>query len=147
MNVLKTRKGDDDPTIAEKVRATFADYAAALLSGDADRWIGVWAEDGIQLHAAEPPSIGRDELLAEFVEFVESMDVKRFDVVVDEVMDAGSLVIARSHFNGHAITRDDEAKTVVLHGHQLTVLKRASDGSLVMFRDCYTMISDGCQAE
>ena len=143
MNVLNTRKNVGIPTTADKVRAAFADYSAALISGDADQWIGLWADDGIQLHPGEPPSIGRDELLAEFVEFVESMEVKRFDVVVDEVMDAGSLVIARSHFNGHAITRDDDAKTVILDGHQLTVFKRAADGSLVMFRDCYTMLSNG----
>jgi ketosteroid isomerase-like protein len=147
MNVLNTRKGVGNPTTADEVRATFSDYSAALLSGDADQWIGVWADDGIQLHPGEQPSIGHDELLAEFVEFVESMEVKRFDVVVDEVMDAGSLVVSRSRFNGYAITRDDDAETVVLHGHQLTVFKRATDGSLVMFRDCYTMFSDGYQAE
>jgi ketosteroid isomerase-like protein len=147
MNVLNTGKGLGKLTTADEVRATFADYSAALLSGDADRWIGVWADDGIQLHPGEPPSISRDELLAEFFEFVESVEVKRFDVVVDEVIDAGSLVIARSHFNGHAITRNDDTETVVLHGYQLTVFKRTNDGSLVMFRDCYTMLSDGFQAE
>ncbi|MBE0411334.1 MAG: nuclear transport factor 2 family protein [Anaerolineales bacterium] len=147
MNVLNTRKGVGKPTTTDEVRAIFSDYSAALLCGDADKWIGVWADDGIQLHPGEQPSIGHDELLAEFVEFVESMEVKRFDMVVDEVIDAGSLVIARSHFNGNAISRDDDAETVVLHGHQLTVFKRATDGSLVMFRDCYTMFSDSDQAE
>ena len=49
-------------TAAEAVPEILGIYGASLLAGDADRWISLWTEDGVQMPPRGPMRIGKQAI-------------------------------------------------------------------------------------
>lgn len=73
-----------------EVRATLDSLRSAFIdayeAGDAERIAGMWAEDGIQSVAGEPPIRGRDSIRAAYERFFEGAE-EIPEITIDSVLD------------------------------------------------------------
>lgn len=117
------------------VRAIFATYAGSLKTGDADAWMALWDEEGVQLPFDEPMHVGKAAIREANYEGLKSL---RFDMTIDtqEVIDAGDYAFARGlyRYTGRPAAGGDSFS---VDGKFLTVFKRQPDGGWKIFRDSF----------
>ena len=133
---------EPEPEAAEDVEAVTAaineiwdQYASSLNAGDVDRWISLWADDGIQLPPGSPPVVGRETIRTGLESEV---DLVTFDMEInnEEVNVAGDLAVARGTYAA-TVTPKDGSEEIFIDGKYMTILKRQPDGSWKIYRDIF----------
>ena len=99
---------DEDVTAAvtAEIDALFTEYGESLAADDAERWIQLWVEDGVQLPPGAPPNIGRDVIFAGISGAMEQYGYRDMDIQLDEVLLAGDLAIARGMYTVNLAPRE-----------------------------------------
>jgi uncharacterized protein (TIGR02246 family) len=122
-------------SFATAVDKIYTEYAASLEAGDSDRWIKLWAEDGIQLPPDFPAIIGRDNIKAgldsEIDLFTYDMDIK-----TEQVRVAGNQGFAWGNYT-LTITPKDGGEPIPVDGKYLTIFEKQPDGSWKIYRDIF----------
>lgn len=111
----------------DSLRSTFVD---AWEAGDAERIASMWAEEGIQSVADEPPIRGRDSIRAAYERFFEGIEAER-EVTIDSVLDvrilgdgwAYEVATLSSRFTPVGADSAQQSSSTYL-----LVLRRTSDG-------------------
>jgi uncharacterized protein (TIGR02246 family) len=125
----------DAAVSAPDVNAMWKEYSTSLNEGDADRWIALWSEDGVQLPPDEPPVVGKkrigDRIRA-------GLDRFKFDMAItnEEVRTSGDLAFARGHYRA-TLTPRQGGKQIFIDGKYMTILVRQTDGSWKIHRDIF----------
>jgi uncharacterized protein (TIGR02246 family) len=107
-------------------------YLSARVAGDADRWLSLWDEDGVQLFPGARASTMdalRDITPARFA----AVAVRSSEIATDNITLAGEYAFAHGHFR---LERVVDGGVVPFDGKFLTVLKKQADGSWKLYRDC-----------
>lgn len=111
----------------------FRNYALAWISGDADLWLSLWDEGGMQLPPGSPALTVDDLRRIMPPQFVKGM-VSAFDIELEELKVIGDFAFARGRYacdytEAYAQPRD--------MGKFLSILKRQGDGGWKFHLDCY----------
>lgn len=122
------------PGVTSAVRDIYDNYAAAAVAGDADRWIALWDEAGVQLPPNEPIVVGRDAIEARARDNIGPGQVSEFNIQIHDVHTDGNLAVARGVYT---VTMTEAAGGGQVDGKYLTVFRKQSDGSWKIFRDCF----------
>ena len=133
----KSLTTEDSEEFVADVNEMFTDITEAINSGDLERWLAYWADDGVQMPPGEPAVIGktalRDRLEAQFDQFT-----WRLSMTVDEVRRDGRLAYASGVFQASLLPKAGGDATA-LNGKYLIILTRDSDGSWKIYRDIFNL--------
>lgn len=132
------------PTVAEpdldavtaEINDLFTEYGTSLGEGDADRWIQLWVEDGVQLPPGAPPKVGRETIYQSINGAVDVLTFEDMQIDVEEVLLAGDLAIARGMYTVKQVPHDGSTPTLV-DGKFTTTFQRQPDGTLKIYRDIF----------
>ena len=127
---------DEESDIAA-IKETLNQYAVGINTGDYDRWISLWADDGVQMPPDDPARIGkaqiREKMKPLFDQFILKIDV---DIAEARVYDDLGLTRCTYTLN---ITPKAGGETIhaMPDGKALTLYERQSDGSWKIVFDCF----------
>ena len=118
------------------VEATWRTYCSALKAGDADTWITLWDENGVQLPPGAPVVVGRKNIEKAVRGGLQAVTFVDFTIDLAETETAGDLGFARGTY---AATMKPQAggPESSINGKYLTIFKRQTDGSWKIYRDCF----------
>lgn len=126
----------DVEAVTAVIDALFTEYGDSLAADDAERWIQLWVEDGVQLPPGAPPNVGRDVIFASISGAMEHYGYRDMDIHVDEVLFAGELAIARGMYTVTLVPRDG-SEPILVDGKYTTTFQRQPDGSWKIYRDIF----------
>ena len=85
------------------------EYVEPLRAGDSARWAQVFAEDALAYHDGPPALQGREAIRAFGESIAQHFEIRRFDVVVDEVRRNGDWVLTAGHYGALFVPRGADA--------------------------------------
>jgi len=126
---------DDRAATTATFEQTLKEFSASLSAGDADRWLALWAEDGVQL-APDAPPVERKAAIAAKMRGV--LDRFRFDMTIQnlETHSAGDWGFVRGKYQA-TLTPKLGGAAIPIDGKYLTVRTRQNDGSWKIYRDIF----------
>lgn len=133
--MTKAFSTDSEADIAA-VNDIWPQYCASLIDGDMDRWISLWADDGIQMPPDTPARKGKEKI-REANQL--SLDLYHWDIAainVEETHVAGDWAFSRGNYTW-AWTPKDGSEKMAGTGKFLTIFQRQDDGSWKIARDCF----------
>ena len=116
----------------QEIQQVLETYLEARVKGDADLWLSLWDDDGIQLFPGSRAN-GMDTLREVTPARFEAVPVNSARIDIDDITVAGDHAFAHGHF---MVERVVDGSAVPFDGKFLTVLKRQADGSWRILRDC-----------
>ncbi len=116
----------------EDVKNALDTYLATRVTGDADAWLANWDENGIQLFPGARAS-DMDTLRHVTHARFEAVPVNGASIDIDDMTVIGDYAFAHGHF---IIERVVDGRETPFDGKFLTVLKKQSDGTWKIYRDC-----------
>lgn len=126
----------DVDAVTAEIQTLFTEYGASLEAGDAERWIQLWTEDGVQSPPGAPPNVGRDAILSYISGAMGVFGFADMQIDVDEVLVAGDLAIARGMYTVTYVPHDG-SDPIPVDGKYTTTFQRQDDGSYKLFRDIF----------
>lgn len=120
----------------DKVYQLWKDYAESLSKGDQERWLALWAEDGIQLPPDEPYRIGLDQLQYSLERNLEMYQYEKFLIYPEEVCILGDRAYTHGVYSA-LIKSLVIGKRTKICGKFLTILTKQRDGSWKIIIDCF----------
>jgi uncharacterized protein (TIGR02246 family) len=113
-------------------------YANITNAGDWDRWISLWADDGVQMPPDDPARIGKEQIRAGMKPLFDQLNL---DIVIQSIEDAkiyGDLGFTRCIYTLKATPKaGGETIDVMPEGKALTLYERQPDGSWKIVYDCF----------
>jgi uncharacterized protein (TIGR02246 family) len=130
-----TMGGSNQDAFHAVVEDTWEKYSAAINAGDADAWITLWDENGVQMPPDTPWRIGKQAIdAANRPGF--SDPIEDFIIYLDETVAAGGYGYARGTYS-FVIPASADSPRLQFEGKYLTIYKRQPDGSWKIYRDCF----------
>ena len=126
----------DAATVAEAIDAVWREYEASQIAGDPDRWIALWADDGVQLPPGSPPVVGKEAIDARDRSDLEVNDYSEFVITNKEVEVNGDLAFARGDFKV-TVAPKSGGDPVDFEGKYMTIFRQQADGSWKIYRDIF----------
>jgi ketosteroid isomerase-like protein len=125
-------KGSTEEDV-EAIREIWKTYASARVDADAQLWLSLWDEEGVQMPPGSPAR-GMDVLRVGVPKAFVPGSVSTMNIYPEEITVAGGWAYSRGTYNSN---RTVEGKTVRVEGKFLTILRKQSDGSWKIYRDCF----------
>jgi uncharacterized protein (TIGR02246 family) len=132
MNIMTKSK-----TAAEAVPEILGIYGASLLAGDADRWISLWTEDGVQMPPRGPMRIGKQTMYEGVSADFNAHTYSDFEMVGDlEIQEMGDWAYSIAQ-GSYTKTPKDGSRPDIVEVKALSIYQRQPDGEWKMHRDCF----------
>lgn len=115
--------------------AIWKEYTESLNSGDIERWLALWTEDGVQMPPDEAAIVGKDKIRARN-EAV--LDKFTFDIGItnQEVEAGGDWAYSRGTYRAKLLPKAG-GRPIAIDGKYMTILARQPDGSWKIHRDIF----------
>jgi uncharacterized protein (TIGR02246 family) len=110
-------------------------HVAALNAGDADAWVGEFAEDAVQMPPHSPANLGKQAIRA-WSQGLLNLFRCQFALTVDEVRVAGEWAFERGRYT-IALTPKGGGAPMYEAGKYITVYERHAESSWKMARDIW----------
>jgi uncharacterized protein (TIGR02246 family) len=122
--------------VAAAVDANWREYEASILAGDPDRWIALWAEDGVQLPPGNPPVVGKAAIYDRISADLAAFEYSEFVINNEDVEVNGDLAFARGNY---VVTLAAKAggDPISVDGKYMTIMRQQPDGSWKIYRDIF----------
>ncbi|MEJ2358294.1 MAG: nuclear transport factor 2 family protein [Deinococcales bacterium] len=120
------------------IQQVWVAYTNAVETGNADAYMALWADGGVQMPPGAPPNIGKDMIRARTEKgmaadaennVVMNIDAKEITVLGDYAYSRGLYTVDVSGSDGNALAHVD--------GKFMTILRRQDDGSWKIYRDIF----------
>lgn len=121
-----------------QIRELFDRYILTIVAHDAEGWMELWDENGIQLSPHQPMHVGKTAIReANFAFFRDPSLMWDFAIDTQEVLVfAEGYALARGLFY-YTITPDDGGTPIVMDGKFMTVFRKQANGRWLLYRDCF----------
>ena len=126
----------DAAEVAAAIDAVWREYEASQIAGDPDRWIALWAEDGVQLPPGSPPVVGKAAIDARDRSDLEVNEYSQFVITNREVEVNGDLAFARGDFRV-TVAPKSGGDPMDFEGKYMTIFRQQPDGSWKIYRDIF----------
>jgi ketosteroid isomerase-like protein len=117
----------------EAIREIWKTYCSARVNADAELWLSLWDEGGIQLPPGGPAR-GVDVLKEVVPKGFAAGGVSSMNIYPEEITVAGNWAYSRGTYDSDRV---EGGKKVRIDGKFLTIFKKQSDGSWKIYRDCF----------
>lgn len=108
-------------------------YSTARVAGDADTWLALWDEGGIQMPPGMPAR-GKAVLDEEVPKAFAPGQVSAMNIHPEEITVAGDWAYTRGVYDSDRVV---DGKAVHIDGKFMTILKRQPDGAWKIYRDIF----------
>jgi ketosteroid isomerase-like protein len=105
-------------------------------AGDADAWIKLWDDRGVQLTPGAPANVGKDAILRAMRGAFETNDYQEMVINNEEVEVSGDFGFARGTYSLLLVPRAG-GDGIPLDGKYLTIFKKQPDGIWKIYRDAF----------
>lgn len=112
------------------------EYVAATNSGDLERWMSIWSDDGIQLAPGEPLRIGMKQIREAMRATFELYDTCNLTIHMEEVRIIGWWAYSYGTFT-FGMTSKDRGESANCGGKFLDILVKQTDGLWKIAIDCH----------
>ena len=128
---------DEESDIAA-IKETLNQYAAGVNTGDFDRWISLWADDGVQMPPDTSSRVGKEQIREGMKPAFDQMNL---DITIHSIEEAkiyGDLGLTRCTYT-LKMTPKTGGETIVAmpDGKALTLVRRQPDGSWKIAYDSF----------
>ena len=122
-------------SVMDAINQIWKEYASSFSEGDIDRWMSLWTDDGVQMPPEAPANVGKEKIRAANKE---TLDHFAFDMRItnEEIQVAGGWAFSRGTYTA-TMTPKNGGKDIPIDGKYMTILKRQTDGSWKIHRDCF----------
>ena len=128
-------KTSEEESVAdvEAIETIWRIYSGARVANDSEFWLSLWDEEGIQMPPGAPARSKKvlDEIIPDAFA---SGSVSSMNIYPEEINVAGNWAYTRGTYDSERLV---EGKKVRVDGKFLTILKRQSDGTWRIYRDCF----------
>jgi len=130
-----SHRGDDQAAAAVAIDSLLKEYAASLNSGDLDRWVALWTDDGIQMPPGEPAVVGKQHIRTRNGA---GLDRFKFDMGItnEELRVAGDWAYIRGTYKA-TLQPKQGGEPVLIDGKYMSILAKQPDGSWKLHRDAF----------
>lgn len=128
-------QGSNDETA---IRALLDRYAERWMSHDADGWMGLWDEEGVQMPPHDVMHVGREAVREANAPLIADRSISwKFIMEILEILlfDSG-YALARGLYRLDG-TSSSGAAPIAMDGKFMSVFKKQHDGSWLFYRDCF----------
>ncbi len=126
----------DEEAVTEAVLANWDEYEASILAGDPDRWIALWAEEGVQLPPGNPPVVGKEAIYERISADLETFEYSEFVINNEDVEVNGDLAFARGIYVV-TLAAKEGGDPISVDGKYMTIMRQQPDGSWKIYRDIF----------
>ena len=117
------------------IRAMGEKYAEYVNSGDLERYMSVWAEEGIQMPPNAPAVSSRESIRLAMMPLFDGFHLK-MSINDQEIKIAGDWAYSRGTY-ALDMTPKAGGDSIHVDGKALTIWQRQPDGSWLISRDCF----------
>jgi len=118
------------------INAAYQEYADSLNAGNADRWIALWTEDGVQMPSGRPANVGKETIGANLHGALERFSFSDMQINIEEVQVAGDWAYARGTYTVTYLPKDG-SDTIFIDGKYMSIFQKQADGSWKLHRDIF----------
>lgn len=111
----------------QQVYKLWNEFSSAATEGDLERWIALWAEDGVQVPQGAPRRVGKTEIRKGMQPLFEAFDIQKMTIQAEEVRILGERAYSHGTFKFEMMPKEG-GKTTGHHGEFLDVLVKQVDG-------------------
>jgi uncharacterized protein (TIGR02246 family) len=111
------------------------EYAAACNTGDFERWISLWIDDGIQMPPDVPPRVGKAEIRKEMQPLFDLFTMSEMVIHTEEVRILGDQAYSHGTYEFDMASKEG-GETRSYSGKFLDILEKQVDGSWKIAIDC-----------
>ncbi|MCB0257147.1 MAG: nuclear transport factor 2 family protein, partial [Anaerolineae bacterium] len=122
--------------VTDAINAVWREYEASQLAGDPDRWIALWAEDGVQMPPGSPPVVGKAAIDTRDREDLAVNEYSEFTIENEEVEVSGDLAFARGTFKV-TVAAKSGGEPMHFEGKYTTIFRQQPDGTWKIYRDTF----------
>ncbi len=123
-------------TFEATIKATWEKYSAAMIAGDADNWIKLWDDNGVQLPPNAPMVDGKAAIKKRIQGFFAAMKVETFVIRISKTFVDHKFGFAYGNYTFTLVPRAGGEK-IFGDGKYETIFRKQPDGSWKIFRDCF----------
>lgn len=127
---------DNSNEFAQAVDETWREYSALVNAGDADTWIRLWDDDGVQMPPGAPANVGKTAILQGIRGAFEAYDYRDFVINNREVEVFGDFGFASGTYSTLLFPKA-EGEPIFIDGKYLTIFKKQADGTWKIYRDAF----------
>jgi len=138
LGACNSAEAPDDAEAA--VNAAFQEYSASLGAGDADRWIALWTEDGVQMPPGAPPNVGKEIIHSGLQGALGIFSFSDMQISVEEVQTTGDWAYARGTYTVTYIPKDG-SDPIFIDGKFMSIFQKQPAGSWKLHRDIFNSIT------
>lgn len=128
---LPLSAGQAEDTAA--IRDLWKTYQTVRMAGDADAYLALWDENGIQMPPGVPAR-GMDALKVGVPKGFAAVPVSQMEITPIDIEIAGDWAFARGEYTATQVVGGND---VEVDGKFMTILKRQDDGSWKIYRDIF----------
>lgn len=132
-SVLPLPASAEDAVDEAAIMAVWDTYETARVAGDADGWLALWDEDGIQMPPGTPAR-GKGVLVVGVPKAFAAMPASAMEIAPEEIVIMGDWAFSRGNYTA-ALTSQGNAVNV--DGKFMTIFRRQDDGSWKIYRDIF----------
>jgi uncharacterized protein (TIGR02246 family) len=110
-------------------------YVANMESGDVERYLSLWADDGIQMPPNAPQVYGKSNIRTRVAQVFDNFNAS-MSINTEEIVVVGDLAYTRGTYLLD-LTPKAGGEPMRVDGKFLTVYRRQPDGSWLITRDCF----------
>ena len=128
---------DEESDIAA-IKETLNQYAVGVNTGDFDRWISLWAEDGVQMPPDTSSRVGKEQIREGMKPAFDQMNLNITIHSIEEAKVYGDLGLTRCTYTLKMTPKaGGETINAMTDGKALTLVKRQPDGSWKIAYDSF----------
>ena len=117
------------------INELYDQYSLGCNTGDLALFISVWADDVIRMEPDIPPILGKEQVHARFEPLFAQFDQNLTIHGETEVQVSDELGFSHGTFTV-SMTPKEKGETTSLNGKWMDILKKQTDGSWKIYRDC-----------
>jgi uncharacterized protein (TIGR02246 family) len=119
------------------------EYADSYSTGDFERWISLWIDDGIQMPPGVPRRMGKAEIRREMQPLFDLFNMSKMTIQTEEVRILGDQAYTHGTYE-FEMTPKGGGTTKSYSGKFLDIVEKQADGSWKIAIDCFNSnIPDG----
>ena len=111
-------------------------YAFMCHAGDLEGWLSLWTDDGIQMYPGAPSRVGKEQIRAGMKPAFDQLIMKIVIMPQIEARVSGNWGFLRGTYT-LSMTPKRGGETSEFDGKYLTILRKQTDSSWKIFRDCF----------
>jgi uncharacterized protein (TIGR02246 family) len=119
-----------------KVHQLWQAYIDCLHSGDFERWMALWIEDGIQMPPEVPRRLGVAQIRAAMQPWFDNFNMSNSTIYTEEVRIIGDRAYSHGTYT-YDLTPKAGGQTRFISGKFLDILVKQADGSWKIAIDCH----------